>query len=155
VILLAAGHLSTQSKEKTTRLIRAIADARAEPEPYHNLVLAAECVRDAGANRILGDLEADLRGRLQRELETCAGRGLLGAARTFEPLAKLSCGLPPHIKNKSQYRYPGAAHARGRGHFCNLCPRTAAIVLVGVNAPVAPYPALFPPRPCRSRIGTT
>ena len=83
VILLAAGHLSTQSKEKTTRLIRAIADARTEPEPYHNLVLAAECLRDAGANRILGDLEADLRGRLQRELETRAGRGLLGAARTL------------------------------------------------------------------------
>ncbi|WP_295385657.1 SUMF1/EgtB/PvdO family nonheme iron enzyme [uncultured Thiodictyon sp.] len=78
VILLAAGYLSTQSKEKTTRLIRAIADARAEPELYHNLVLAAECVRDAGANRILGDLDAELRGRLQRELETHVGSGLLG-----------------------------------------------------------------------------
>jgi len=33
VILLTAGHLSTQTKERTTRLIRAIADARAEPVP--------------------------------------------------------------------------------------------------------------------------
>ena len=69
-ILLEAGFLSTQSKEKTTRLIRAIADARTEAEPYHNLVLAAECVRDAGANRVFGDLETELRSRLRRELET-------------------------------------------------------------------------------------
>ena len=68
VILLGAGYLSTQSKEKTTRLIRAIAEAKAEPAPYHNLVLAAECVRDAGANRIVGDLETQLRARLQSEL---------------------------------------------------------------------------------------
>jgi len=69
VVLLEAGYLSTQSKEKTTRLIRAIADAKAEPVLYHNLVLAAECVRDAGANRIVGDLESELRMRLRHELE--------------------------------------------------------------------------------------
>jgi len=83
VILLAAGYLSTQSKEKTTRLIRAIADAKTEPEPYHNLVLAADCVRDAGANRIVGDLEADLRGRLQRELDARVWKGALGTVQTF------------------------------------------------------------------------
>jgi len=54
-----------------------------EPEPYHNLVLAAACLRDAGSNRILGDLERDLRGRLQRELETPVARGTWGAMRTL------------------------------------------------------------------------
>lgn len=82
VILLEAGYLSTQSKERTTRLIRAVADAKTEPLPYHNLVLAAECVRDAGSNRLVGDLEAELRTRLQHELEPPAGRGLLAAVRT-------------------------------------------------------------------------
>jgi formylglycine-generating enzyme required for sulfatase activity len=89
-ILLEAGHLSTQSKEKTTRLIRAIADARTEPEPYHNLVLAAECLRDAGANRIAGELEAEIRGRLQRELETPVSRGVLGTVQTL-----LTRGMSP------------------------------------------------------------
>ncbi|MGH8545721.1 MAG: SUMF1/EgtB/PvdO family nonheme iron enzyme [Gammaproteobacteria bacterium] len=83
VVLLEAGYLSTQSKEKTTRLIRAIADNKTEPAPYHNLVLAAECVRDAGANRIVGDLETDLRMRLRRELETPVARGLFGKVHTL------------------------------------------------------------------------
>jgi formylglycine-generating enzyme required for sulfatase activity/energy-coupling factor transporter ATP-binding protein EcfA2 len=82
-ILLEAGYLSTQSKEKTTRLVRGIADAKTEPEPYHNLVLAAECVRDAGANRIVGDLETELRDRLKRELESPVSRGVLGNLQTF------------------------------------------------------------------------
>ncbi len=60
VILQEAGHLSTQTKEKTTRLIQAIADAKEEPEPYHNLTLAAECIRDAGENRILGGSWEDI-----------------------------------------------------------------------------------------------
>lgn len=83
VILLEAGCLGTQSKEKTTRLIRAIADARDEPLLYHNLILAAECVRDAGANRIVGDLESELRGRLQNELDRPATVGLFGKVKTL------------------------------------------------------------------------
>ncbi len=83
VILLEAGYLSTQSKERTTRLIRAIADNKAEPAMYHNLVLASECVRDAGANRIFGDLETELRGRLQRELETRVTTGLFASVHTL------------------------------------------------------------------------
>ena len=83
VILLEAGYLSSQSKEKTTRLIRAIANAKTEPAPYYNLVLAAECVRDAGANRIVGDLETELKARLQRELEAPIARGPLGAVQSL------------------------------------------------------------------------
>jgi formylglycine-generating enzyme required for sulfatase activity/energy-coupling factor transporter ATP-binding protein EcfA2 len=83
VILLEAGYLSTQSKEKTTRLIRAIAEHKAEPAPYHNLVLAAECVRDAGANRILGDLETELRARLRQELEAPVASGPLARFRSL------------------------------------------------------------------------
>jgi len=83
VILLTAGHLSTQSRERTTRLIRAIADARAEPEPYHNLVLAAECVRDAGSGRLIGNLEAELRARLRDELERPEPIGWLAKTKTL------------------------------------------------------------------------
>jgi formylglycine-generating enzyme required for sulfatase activity len=83
VILLEAGYLSTQSKERATRLIRAVADAKTEPSPYHNLVLAAECVRDAGANRTFGNLESELRGRLQRELDAPAVRGPFASLRSL------------------------------------------------------------------------
>jgi len=83
VILLEAGYLSTQSKEKTTRLIRAIANHKTERAPYYNLVLAAECVRDAGANRVVGDLETELRARLQRELETPPVSGRFASVRTL------------------------------------------------------------------------
>ena len=78
VILLEAGYLSTQSQERTTRLIRAIADLREEAEPYHNLVLAAECVRDVGAGRVPGNLETEVRRQLRRELETPPPKGVLG-----------------------------------------------------------------------------
>ncbi len=69
VILLEAGYLSTQSKERTTRLIRAIADLKDKSEPYYNLVMAAECIRDVGANRVEGDLEREVRRRLRMGLE--------------------------------------------------------------------------------------
>ncbi len=70
VILLAAGYLSTQSRERTTRLIQAMADLKEEPEPYHNLVLAADCLRDVGGNRVQGDLPGEVQRRLRQKLET-------------------------------------------------------------------------------------
>ena len=70
VILLEAGYLSLQSQERTTRLVRAVAGAKEEPEPYHNLVLAAECLRDVGGSRVQGDLEAEVQRRLRADLET-------------------------------------------------------------------------------------
>ena len=70
VILLEAGHLSAQSRERTTRLIQAIADRKREPEPYHNLVLAAECLRDVGPGRVEGDLLGVVQRRLRKELES-------------------------------------------------------------------------------------
>lgn len=70
VILLTAGHLSTQSKARTTRFIGAIADKTEEPEPYHNLVLAAECLRDVGSSRVQGDLQAHTLARLRQGVET-------------------------------------------------------------------------------------
>lgn len=68
-ILLEAGYLSTKNRAKTTRLIQAVADSPIEPEPFHNLVLAAECVRDVGPTRVEGDLALLVRQRLQAELE--------------------------------------------------------------------------------------
>ena len=60
MILLAAGYLSTKNQAKTTHLIRAIADAPHEPELFHNLVLAAECLRDVGLTRVGGDVVGDV-----------------------------------------------------------------------------------------------
>jgi len=83
VVLLEAGYLSTQSKERTTRLIQAIADQKEEPEPYHNLVLAAKCLRDVGSNRVEGNLEAEVRQWLRAELETPPPKGRLGSVRVL------------------------------------------------------------------------
>lgn len=69
VILLEAGYLGTQSKEKTTVLIRAIAERKQEPEPYHNLVLAAECLRDVGDNRVQDNLRQEVQRGLRQDLE--------------------------------------------------------------------------------------
>jgi hypothetical protein len=54
VIWLEAGYLSTKNQAKTMQLIKTLADASQKPEPFHYLVLAAECVRDVGATRLGG-----------------------------------------------------------------------------------------------------
>jgi hypothetical protein len=84
-ILLAAGYLSTKNSTKTTRLIKVIAEAPHEPELFHNLVLAAECMRDVGLTRVEGDVVGTLIQRLRAEFaqpvpEIPNGRpiGLLG-----------------------------------------------------------------------------
>ena len=68
-ILLVAGYLSTKQSAKVTRLIRAIAEWPDEPELFHNLVLAAECIRDVGPNRVESSLADGLRQKLRAELE--------------------------------------------------------------------------------------
>jgi formylglycine-generating enzyme required for sulfatase activity len=50
-------------------LIQAIIDHRDEPEPYHNLVLAAEALRDVGPARVEGDLWGEVQRRLRHEFE--------------------------------------------------------------------------------------
>lgn len=69
-ILLEAGHLSMQSKERTTRLIREIAHSKREPEPFYNLVLASECLRDVGESRVDRSLQAEIQNRLNESLHT-------------------------------------------------------------------------------------
>jgi formylglycine-generating enzyme required for sulfatase activity len=69
VTLLEAGFLSMQSKQRTTRLIKTIAEKKDEPVPYHNLVLAAECLRDVGGNRVSGNLEQWVISELRNELD--------------------------------------------------------------------------------------
>jgi formylglycine-generating enzyme required for sulfatase activity len=78
VISLEAGYLSTKNQAKTTSLIKSIVEARQEPEPFHNLVLAAECMRDVGPTRVEADLASRLTQRLQQELERPIRPGLLG-----------------------------------------------------------------------------
>ena len=70
VILLEAGHLSAQSRERTSKLIRAIAEQKQEPEPYHNLVLAIACLQDVGAGRVDRDVETLVQGRLRAALQS-------------------------------------------------------------------------------------
>jgi formylglycine-generating enzyme required for sulfatase activity len=69
VILLAAGYLSSQSTAKTSRLIRAIAEYPAEPEAYHNLVLAADCLLAVGSGRVKGEVPGEVQRRLRRGVE--------------------------------------------------------------------------------------
>jgi formylglycine-generating enzyme required for sulfatase activity len=69
VILLEAGYLSTQGKRRVTALIQAVMDHPQEPEPYHNLVLAADCLRDVGLARVEGDLWSEVRRRLRQAFE--------------------------------------------------------------------------------------
>ncbi len=90
VILLTAGYLSIQSRERTTRLIQAIADLKAEPEPYHNLMLAADCLRDVRSNRVQGKFQEEIQRRLRAELELPQPKGWLSTVQT-----RLSRGLSP------------------------------------------------------------
>jgi len=69
VVLLEAGYLGTQGKRRVTALVEAIMNHKEEPEPYHNLVLAAEALRDVGPARVEGDLWGQVQGRLHREFE--------------------------------------------------------------------------------------
>ncbi len=70
VILLEVGYLSTQGKKRVTELIRAIMEYGKEPEPYYNFILAAEAIRDVGILRLDGDLDSEIRRRLQKNFET-------------------------------------------------------------------------------------
>ncbi|MCB8986114.1 MAG: SUMF1/EgtB/PvdO family nonheme iron enzyme, partial [Ardenticatenaceae bacterium] len=69
VVLLEAGYLSMSSRERTTRLIKAIANTRNEPAPYHNLILAAECLRDVGRSRVQGAIAEEIPMQLRSCLE--------------------------------------------------------------------------------------
>ncbi len=98
VILLEAGYLSSQSREKTTRLIQAIADLRAEPESYHHLVLATDCLRDVGSGRVSGDLEIRIQRQLRKDLEAPRSRlsrlmGRYGARSWIERKAQVMNAL--------------------------------------------------------------
>ena len=66
VILLSAGSLSP---ERSAKLIRALADLKKEPQPYHNLVLASECLRDASGSAN-SELQAIIQQRLYKRLRT-------------------------------------------------------------------------------------
>jgi formylglycine-generating enzyme required for sulfatase activity len=68
-ILLEAGYLSTQGKQRATALVKAIMNCTIEVERYANLVLAAECLRDIGPARVEGDLWGEVQRRLRREFE--------------------------------------------------------------------------------------
>ncbi|WP_295587002.1 NACHT domain-containing NTPase [uncultured Lamprocystis sp.] len=70
VILLEAGSLGTQGQERAPCLVRGIA-SRPSPrdDPYRNLILAAECLRDLGPCADQDVLEQEVLGRLRKELD--------------------------------------------------------------------------------------
>jgi len=68
-LLLEAGFLSTQSRERVTRLIQAVADCKKESAPYHTLLLATEMLRDAGSGRVEENLTETVSQRLRQGLE--------------------------------------------------------------------------------------
>ncbi len=98
VVLLEAGYLSTQGKRRATELIRAIMEHKKEPEPYHNLVLAAEAVRDVGQARTEGDLAGEIQERLRKAFETPLRKGadlktlVQRRAAAAEALGKIESG---------------------------------------------------------------
>ncbi len=98
VILLEAGYLSTQGKRRATELIRAVMEHKEEPEPYHNLVLAAEAVRDVGQARTEGDLAGEIQGRLRQAFATPLRKGgdltaqVQRRAAAAEALGKIESG---------------------------------------------------------------
>jgi formylglycine-generating enzyme required for sulfatase activity len=98
VVLLEAGYLSTQGKRRATELIRAIMEHPKEPEPYHNLVLAAEAVRDVGQARIEGDLAGEIQARLRKAFEIPLKHGddlmaqIQRRATAAEALGKIESG---------------------------------------------------------------
>lgn len=77
VLLLEAGYLSNQGTRRVSSLIRAImdADTDVEPEPHHNLLLAAECLFDVGAARVEGDLLGDAQRRLKLQADAPLKKG--------------------------------------------------------------------------------
>ncbi len=81
VILLEAGYLSTQGKRRVTALIQAVVDHKEEPEPYHNLVLAADCLHDVGLARVEGDLWIELQRRIRDEFERPLHRSVMSQVR--------------------------------------------------------------------------
>ncbi len=98
VILLEAGYLSTQGKRRATELIRASMEHQKEPEPYHNLVLAAEALRDVGQARVEGDLGGEIQRRLRQAFETPLKKGqnlpalIQRRAAAAEALGKIESG---------------------------------------------------------------
>ncbi len=98
VALLEAGYLSTQGKRRATELIRALMEHPQEPEPYHNLVLAAEAVRDVGQARTEGDLAGEIQARLRQAFATPLRKGgdlaaqVQRRAAAAEALGKIESG---------------------------------------------------------------
>jgi hypothetical protein len=101
-VLLEVGYLSTQSRERTIKLIHAIADHRKEPEPYHNIVLAAEAVQDVGFARVestlWNELQVGVREDIERRPPLIFIMELWRRLRAAEPaLGRLYDAVKPHL----------------------------------------------------------
>jgi len=74
-ILLEAGLSEQQGKRRATELIQAIIGSSTGARAYHNLLLAAEAVRDVGQARLEGNLAGEIQRRLRGAFETPLRKG--------------------------------------------------------------------------------
>ena len=98
VILLEAGYLGAQGRRRVSELIRTVmqADRRTEPEPFHHLLLAAECLADVGEVRVEGDLLGEVKRRLQMEADRPLQKGdhasVLSKVAAMNALSRIESG---------------------------------------------------------------
>jgi formylglycine-generating enzyme required for sulfatase activity len=98
VILLEAGYLGGQGKRRVSELIQTILDAdpENEPDPHHNLLLAAECLFDVGPARVDGDLLGEARKRLKKQADVPFEKSdkvaVLAKITAINALARLESG---------------------------------------------------------------
>lgn len=112
VILLEAGYLSTQGKERTTRLITEIANSPKQSEPFHNQVLAAECIQDVGSSRIEGDLLTTIQNELRTQLETPTPTGWFQSTK-----ARIFTRMSPEEVTRQRIAAAGALAKIGGGQY--------------------------------------
>ncbi len=106
VVLLEVGYLGKQGKQRANELIRAIMNQPKEPEPFYNLILAAEAIRDIGPVYVDIELQKEIQQRLRDEFKRpLSTRGLEGMFSTL--------GVQPKITDLVQRR-AAAAEALGR-----------------------------------------
>jgi formylglycine-generating enzyme required for sulfatase activity len=86
VILLSCGYLSLSDATHANELIQAIADRRNPANVYFNLALAADCMRDAGFNRLgINKIVRQLRKVLEAPLNRAESQDVAQAVNLLTP----------------------------------------------------------------------
>ncbi len=105
VILLALGKLSMEGPQRTTQMVKRIADLKKEPAPFHNMVLAVEALRDVG-NAVERTIAEEIQGRVEQVL-----------SRKRSPLSKILGGLTAKGWVEEKSRLVEALSRVGMGYW--------------------------------------